>query len=105
MLKSCLMMSPLAAARILPPDERFDCVVMDEASQIRPEDALGVVARAGAADGGPGQVILAGDPRQMPPTRFLIGTPASISAKALPQTLAMEVLPLELITSLTSRST
>ena len=71
-LKPCFMMSPLAAARSLPEGEAFDTVVMDEASQIRPEDALGVIARArgSSGDAGPPQVILAGDPRQMPPTRF-----------------------------------
>ena len=62
-VKPCLMMSPLAAARSLPPDMKFDLVVMDEASQIRPGDALGVLSRAG-------RVVLAGDPKQMPPTTF-----------------------------------
>ena len=62
-LKPCLMLSPLDAARTLPADFKADLVLMDEASQIRPEDAVGVLARAG-------QVILAGDPKQMPPTSF-----------------------------------
>ena len=63
MLKPCLMLSPLDAARTLPDGFKADLVLMDEASQIRPEDAVGVLARAG-------QVILAGDPKQMPPTSF-----------------------------------
>jgi len=36
---------------------------MDEASQLRPEDALGAVARGS-------QVIIVGDPKQLPPTSF-----------------------------------
>ncbi len=62
-VKPCVMVSPLNAARTIPKEDRFDLLVMDEASQIRPEDALGVVARSA-------QVVLAGDPQQMPPTSF-----------------------------------
>ena len=36
---------------------------MDEASQIKPEDALGGFARAK-------QVIVVGDPKQLPPSNF-----------------------------------
>lgn len=63
-LKPCWMMSPLSIAQFLAPGEiEFDLVVMDEASQIRPEDALGALARTG-------QVVVVGDTRQMPPTSF-----------------------------------
>ncbi|OFV93021.1 MAG: hypothetical protein A3F68_09325 [Acidobacteria bacterium RIFCSPLOWO2_12_FULL_54_10] len=63
-LKPCFLMSPLSVAQYLAPGEiEFDLVVMDEASQIRPEDALGAVARARKA-------IIVGDPKQLPPTRF-----------------------------------
>lgn len=63
-LKPCFMMSPLAVAKYLPPESiRFDLVVMDEASQLRPEDALGAVARGG-------QLVVVGDRRQLPPTSF-----------------------------------
>ncbi len=63
-LKPCWLMSPLSVAQFLPPGEvMFDLVVMDEASQIRPEDALGAMARGV-------QVITVGDSKQMPPTRF-----------------------------------
>ncbi len=63
-LKPCVMMSPLSAARYLPANKvSFDLLVMDEASQIRPEDALGVVNRAD-------QVVVVGDPKQLPPSRF-----------------------------------
>lgn len=63
-LKPCFMMSPLSVAHFLPPGEiQFDLVVMDEASQVRPEDALGAVARGR-------QLVVVGDPKQLPPTSF-----------------------------------
>jgi very-short-patch-repair endonuclease len=63
-LKPCFLMSPMSAAQYLPPGEiEFDLVVMDEASQIRPEEALGAIARAR-------RVVIVGDPKQLPPTRF-----------------------------------
>jgi very-short-patch-repair endonuclease len=63
-LKPCFMMSPMSVAQFLDPDGiRFDLVVMDEASQIRPEDALGALARGT-------QVVVVGDPMQLPPTSF-----------------------------------
>ncbi|BDG05751.1 hypothetical protein AMOR_47470 [Anaeromyxobacter oryzae] len=63
-LKPCLMMSPQAIAQFLPPGLMdFDLVVMDEASQIRPEDALGAIARAK-------QMVVVGDPMQLGPTSF-----------------------------------
>ncbi|MFN7623258.1 MAG: DEAD/DEAH box helicase, partial [Acidobacteriota bacterium] len=63
-LKPCFIMSPLAVSRYLPPESiRFDLVIMDEASQLRPEDALGAVARGG-------QLVVVGDPLQLPPPSF-----------------------------------
>ena len=63
-LKPCFMMSPLSAAQFLAPGVRaFDMVVMDEASQLKPEDALGAIARTS-------QLIVVGDPKQLPPTTF-----------------------------------
>jgi very-short-patch-repair endonuclease len=63
-LKPCFMMSPMSVAQFLDPAGlRFDLVVMDEASQIRPEDALGAIARGG-------QLVVVGDPKQLPPTSF-----------------------------------
>jgi hypothetical protein len=63
-LKPCFMMSPLSVAQYLPPEGlQFDLVIMDEASQIKPEDALGTVLRAR-------QLVVVGDPKQMPPTNF-----------------------------------
>jgi very-short-patch-repair endonuclease len=63
-LKPVMMMSPLSVAQFLAPGSLdFDLLVMDEASQIAPVDALGSVARAK-------QVVVVGDERQLPPTRF-----------------------------------
>ena len=63
-IKPCFMMSPLSVAQYLEPGQvTFDLVVMDEASQLKPEDALGALARAR-------QLIVVGDPNQLPPTSF-----------------------------------
>jgi len=63
-IKPCFLMGPQAVAQYLPPGRfEFDLVVMDEASQLRPEDALGAIARGG-------QVLIVGDPMQLGPTRF-----------------------------------
>lgn len=63
-IKPCFMMSPLSVAQYLDPRRvSFDLVIMDEASQLKPEDALGAIARAK-------QLIVVGDPKQLPPTSF-----------------------------------
>jgi len=63
-LTPCLMMSPLSVAQLLPRTRGlFDLVVMDEASQIRPEDAFGALLRGK-------QAIIVGDTKQMPPSRL-----------------------------------
>jgi very-short-patch-repair endonuclease len=63
-LKPCFMMSPMSVAQFLAPGQlSFDLVVMDEASQLRPEDALGAVARGA-------QLVIVGDPKQLPPTSY-----------------------------------
>ncbi|NOT53749.1 MAG: hypothetical protein HOP18_04010 [Deltaproteobacteria bacterium] len=63
-IKPCFMMSPLSVAQYLPPGQMdFDLVVMDEASQVKPEDALGAILRGK-------QVVIVGDPKQLPPTTF-----------------------------------
>jgi very-short-patch-repair endonuclease len=63
-LKPVLMMSPLSVAQFLQPGGMtFDLLVMDEASQIQPVDALGAIARCR-------QVVVVGDPQQLPPTAF-----------------------------------
>jgi superfamily I DNA and/or RNA helicase len=56
------MMSPISVAQFLPADfALFDLVVFDEASQITPWDAVGAIARGN-------NVIVVGDPKQMPPS-------------------------------------
>ena len=63
-LKPCFMMSPQSVAQYLIPGEiSFDVVVMDEASQLKLEDAIGAVARST-------QVVVVGDPKQLPPSSF-----------------------------------
>lgn len=63
-LKPCFMMGPLSVAQYLEQGAlKFDLVVMDEASQLRPEDALGAIARGS-------QLVVVGDPKQLPPTSF-----------------------------------
>jgi len=63
-LKPCVMMSPLAVSTYLNTDQlRFDLVIFDEASQVRPFDAIGAIYRGR-------QLVVAGDQKQMPPTTF-----------------------------------
>jgi very-short-patch-repair endonuclease len=63
-LKPVFLMSPMSVAEFLPAGRlRFDLVVMDEASQVRPEDAFGVIARGR-------QLVVVGDSKQLPPTNF-----------------------------------
>ena len=67
--KPIFMMSPLSVAQFLAPPHglkpglSFDLLVIDEASQVEPVDALGAIARCR-------QVVVVGDDKQMPPTRF-----------------------------------
>ena len=66
-IKPCFMMSPLSIAQFIDPMNsqhlRFDVVIFDEASQVKPEDALGAFLRAN-------QAVVMGDTRQLPPTSF-----------------------------------
>lgn len=60
----CFVMTPLSVAQFLPDrDGLFDLVIFDEASQVRPEDALGSILRAS-------QMIVVGDSKQLPPSTF-----------------------------------
>lgn len=65
-IKPCFMMSPVTVSQFIKPGVRFDAVIFDEASQILPADAVNSVYRAG-------QLIVAGDQRQLPPTTFFAG--------------------------------
>ena len=62
-LKPCWAMSPLVVSQLLPMARCFDVAIFDEASQVTPQDAAGVIARAD-------RVIVAGDRKQLPPTNF-----------------------------------
>jgi very-short-patch-repair endonuclease len=63
-LKPCLLMSPLSISKYLKPEVfQFDVVLFDEASQVRPEDAIGAIMRGS-------QAIIVGDQKQLPPTSF-----------------------------------
>jgi hypothetical protein len=42
-IKPCFMMSPLSVSQFLPPNMVFDVVIFDEASQVRPADAISSV--------------------------------------------------------------
>ena len=63
-IKPVFMMSPLSIAKFIPPGSvHFDLVIFDEASQVRPVDAMGAILRAR-------QAVVVGDNRQLPPTSF-----------------------------------
>lgn len=60
-LKPCFLMSPLSVAQFLPHEmPPFDLVIFDEASQIPIPDSVGAISRGK-------QVVVVGDPKQMPP--------------------------------------
>ncbi len=68
----CMMMSPVSIAQFLPQDfNHFDLVIFDEASQITVWDAVGPIARGK-------NVIVVGDPKQMPPTNFFSRTGSEV---------------------------
>jgi very-short-patch-repair endonuclease len=60
-------MSPLQVSRLLPLEAVFDLVIFDEASQVKPADAIPAILRGR-------QLIVAGDSRQLPPTEFFSKT-------------------------------
>jgi very-short-patch-repair endonuclease len=63
-IKPVFMMSPLSIANFIPPGAlEFDLVIFDEASQVRPADALGAIIRGR-------QIVVVGDSKQLPPTSF-----------------------------------
>ncbi len=59
----CWALSPLIVPQMLPPGERFDVVVFDEASQLPTAQAIAAISRAR-------QVVVLGDERQLPPSAF-----------------------------------
>ncbi|HZL36690.1 MAG TPA: DUF4011 domain-containing protein, partial [Tepidisphaeraceae bacterium] len=63
-LKPCMMMSPLAVSTFMNSEAlTFDLVIFDEASQVRPHDAICAIYRGK-------QLVVAGDQQQLPPTNF-----------------------------------
>ena len=60
----CMLMSPLSVAQYLGTNkESFDLVIFDEASQLPTAEAVGAMARGT-------EVVIVGDPKQLPPTTF-----------------------------------
>ncbi len=63
-LKPCWMMSPLAVAQYVPKGSvKFDLCIIDEASQMPPESAIGALLRCD-------QAVVVGDTNQLPPSTF-----------------------------------
>jgi superfamily I DNA and/or RNA helicase len=61
-LHPCVMMSPSTAAQYLPKKtDIFDVLIIDEASQMKPEQAFSLIARCK-------QMIIVGDQKQLPPS-------------------------------------
>ncbi len=62
----CMLMSPISAAQYIDPSfAKFDLVVFDEASQLPTSEAVGAIARGE-------NVVVVGDPKQLPPTSFFM---------------------------------
>ena len=60
----CMLMSPISVAQYIDPSfPKFDLVIFDEASQLPTSEAIGTIARGE-------NVIVVGDPKQLPPTSF-----------------------------------
>ena len=73
-IKPCFMMSPLTVAQLIDAGApSFDLVIFDEASQLPPEDAVGAVGRAE-------QLVVVGDPKQLPPTNFFLVNSGQVNA-------------------------
>jgi len=65
-LTPCMLMSPISVAQYFDADtQRFDLVIFDEASQLPTCEAVSAIARAK-------NVIVVGDPKQLPPTSFFV---------------------------------
>ncbi|MFB9268372.1 DUF4011 domain-containing protein [Bradyrhizobium erythrophlei] len=83
----CVMMSPMSVAQYLEPGRHsFDLLVIDEASQMRPEDALGAMLRCK-------QAVIVGDPEQLPPTDFFSASddPSDEKAEDAPEESILEL--------------
>jgi very-short-patch-repair endonuclease len=70
-LQPCTIATPTTVSEYLPRRlADFDLVIIDEASQVEPASAIGSIARGA-------QVIIVGDPKQLPPTNFFGGAKAT----------------------------
>jgi very-short-patch-repair endonuclease len=70
-LQPCTIATPTSVSEYLPRQlADFDLVIIDEASQVEPASAIGSIARGS-------QVIIVGDPKQLPPTNFFGGAKSS----------------------------
>ena len=69
LLCPCMLMSPISVAQYIDPQyPPFDLVIFDEASQLPTCEAVGAIARGE-------NVIVVGDPKQLPPTAFFTNAP------------------------------
>ncbi len=60
-IKPVFLMSPISVAQFLPPGSvHFDLLIIDEARQLRPEEALGLIARCR-------RIVVVGNKKQLPP--------------------------------------
>jgi very-short-patch-repair endonuclease len=76
-LKPCWVMSPLVVSQLLPGDQQyFDVTIFDEASQVRPADAIPAILRGK-------RLVVAGDERQLPPTNFFTGPDPQVDTAEL----------------------
>lgn len=63
-----MLMSPISVAQYIDPSyPKFDYVIFDEASQLPTCEAVGALSRGE-------NVVIAGDPKQLPPTSFFAST-------------------------------
>ena len=64
-MSPCVMASPTTVAQYFKKEANlFDVVIIDEASQIKPQDCISTIARCR-------QSIIVGDPNQMPPSTWM----------------------------------
>ncbi len=81
------MASPSTVSQIFSRDALFDVIIFDEASQCRLEEALPVLLRGK-------RVVIAGDPKQLPPTRFFesaVGDSEFADAESLEELAAQQL--------------
>lgn len=63
-IKPVFMMSPLSVAQFLKPERiKFDYIIFDEASQVKPVEAFGALLRGD-------NIVVVGDDKQLPPSDY-----------------------------------